>query len=586
MIISKNIIKSIKYSIRQISEVNNKNIIILFCDVIRRVVMAFCLILIPQNIVSRMLLEQYQEGAEMVMLLCAITLISEITIAYINRVRNIMQVDININLNNKMGRSIMETEYEKIETKSYLEKIDFAKTCIDRNSVLVVYNNLIEVLSGAISLVGIFYIISKLHIAIVIIIALAVIVSAVGEVYRLNYVFDRDCQGNEIERNLYYARNDLASNQYAKDIRILNLFQYVSEKVEWYAGKLCELWTETSIKSVKIVGWTYVANGIQYIIIYSFLAYMCYQSRIDISEFILYSSSTIAFGDIVKNMLGALIAVGTEYRYIESINQVLEQKEERECNNTSFEFKCKIEFVDVWYKFQGSDTYIFEGLNLVIEKNKTYSIVGKNGAGKTTLVKLILGLYKPEIGHIYIDGVCLEKIDMKKYRSLFSCVFQDYNIYGFTIRENISFEETDYNKMDDVFNKSGLTEEIKSLPEGTNSYLNREINENAMMLSGGQEQQLAIARALYKDSAFFILDEPTAALSPSSEFALYQQFKEIAHNKTVIFISHRLASCILCDEIIVIDEGKIIEQGNHAFLMEKKGLYAEMFETQAKPYKD
>lgn len=130
----------------------------------------------------------------------------------------------------------------------------------------------------------------------------------------------------------------------------------------------------------------------------------------------------------------------------------------------------------------------------------------------------------------------------------------------------------------------GLNEKIQSLPEGIYSLMNREINEKAIGLSGGQEQQLAIARALYKNSEVFILDEPTAALSPSSEFMLYQQFHKITYDKTVIFISHRLSSCVLCDEIIVIDEGRIVDKDRHEVLMKKRGLYAEMFEKQATPY--
>lgn len=533
-----------------------------------------------------MLLQQYLPGLNWVIILCTLILFNDLLAAWITYARNRMQVDINIKLNEKLSSSVMRIAYEKIERKSFLEKIDFARRCIDRNSVIITYENLIEILSGIISLFGMVYIISRLPAALITVIAIAVLASSIGEVFRLNYTYDRDYQGKDIEKNLYYARNDLSSNKYAKDIRTWDLFQYISGKVELYAKRLCDLWSKTSIKSVKIIGWTYIVNGVQYIIIYSFLAYMTYQKNIDISEFVLYTSATISFGELVKKVLGALLKMSIEYRYIEGISSVTKSQEGTQRSYSDFGFEHTLEFKDVWFKYEGAEDYLFKGLSLVIEKGKAYSIVGRNGAGKTTLVMLILGLYKPEKGAILIDSINIADIDGDKYREIFSCVFQDYNIFGFSVQENISFGESDIAKVNAVIAKAGLQDKIQKLPEGTRTLLNREINENAIGFSGGQEQQLAIARALFKNSELFILDEPTAALSPNSEFLLYQQFHKIARDKTVIFISHRLASCILCDEIIVIDDGRITEKGKHDILMEKKGLYAEMFEKQANPYAD
>lgn len=584
MKILKNIFKAIRYSFFKIAGLNKGSILLFTSDVAKRVVISLCLILLPQRIVSEMLLKQYMNGFYWVMIFCGILLLSDVASALINQKRNRLLVDINISLNENLSTSVMNEEYDKIERKSFLEKIDFARRCIDRNSVIVTYDNLIEIISGVISLCGIIYIISKLPVILIVVIAIAVVASSIGEVFRLNYVYERDNQGNNIEKNLYYARNDLSSNRYAKDIRTWNLYNYISGKVELYAKALCDLWSKTSIKSVKIIGWSYLVNGFQYIVIYSFLAYMTFNAKIDVSEFVLYTSATISFGDIVKKVLNAFIAISAEQRYIESISDITNKKvlEEGSCSDIKFNY-C-IEFKDVWFKYEGAEDYLFKGLSLIIEKGKTYSIVGKNGAGKTTLVKLLLGFYKLEKGEILIDGNKVEKLDLEKYQNIFSCVFQDYNIFGFSIQENISFEDKKIANVNKVLEQVGLNEKVQSLPEGIQSLMNREINEKAIGLSGGQAQQLAIARALYKDSEVFILDEPTAALSPSSEFRLYQQFHKITCDKTVLFISHRLSSCVLCDEIIVIDEGRIVDKDRHEVLMKKRGLYAEMFEKQATPY--
>lgn len=584
MKIIKNVFKTIRYSFFKIARVNRGNILLFASDVAKRVVISLCLILLPQKILSKMLLQQYANGFYWVMIFCGVLLLNDVFSTLINQKRNKLLVDINISLNKNLSNSIINEEYYKIEKKSFLEKIDFARRCIDRNSVMVTYDNLIEIISGVISLCGIIYIISKLPVILIVVIAIAVVASSIGEVFRLNYVYERDNQGNNIEKNLYYARNDLSSNRYAKDIRTWNLYNYISGKVELYAKALCDLWSKTSIKSVKIIGWTYLVNGLQYIVIYSFLAYMTFDAKIDISEFVLYTTATISFGDIVKKMLNSFIAISAEQRYIESIKEVTNKKNQEKSICCETEFNCCIEFKDVWFKYEGAEDYLFKGLNLIIERGKTYSIVGKNGAGKTTLVKLLLGFYKPEKGEILIDGNKIENIDSDKYQKIFSCVFQDYNIFGFSIQENISFEDNKIENVNKVLEQVGLNEKIKSLSEGINSLMNREINEKAIGLSGGQEQQLAIARALYKNSEVFILDEPTAALSPSSEFMLYQQFHKITYDKTVIFISHRLSSCVLCDEIIVIYEGRIVEKDRHEVLMKRRGLYAEMFEKQATPY--
>lgn len=579
-------IKTIKYSIRRISEIGNENLVILLFDILRRVAIALLLIILPKKIIEYLLMQRFDDAIFVAITLCGAIFLSELCLVFINKKKKIFETDIKIIMSKQLSNSIMNCEYEKIERKSYLDNVEFGKKCIEQNSISKIYQYIIDVTSGIISLLGIFYIISNLKLWLIGLIVVCVLINAIGEVFRLHYVYTRERQGNEIERNLYYARNDLATNQYAKDIRLLNLYDYISNKVSHYAKELCNLWSKTSIKSVKILGWTYIVNGIQYVVIYSFLAYSCYINTLDVSEFVLYMTATIGFGEALKDIFNAFIGVGSEYKYIEGIINVAElSKQNYQDNETFAKFNKTIEFVNVWFKFPEADKFIIKQLNLIIEKDKTYAVVGKNGAGKTTLVKLLLGFYKPTKGKILIDGIPLEELEQESYRKIFSCVFQDYNVYGFSIRDNIAFlDRSDDNKVKMSIKKAGLEAKVLSLSNSVDTTLNREMNENAIALSGGQAQQLAIARALYREADVYILDEPTAALSPNSEFNLYQEFYKIAKKKTVIFISHRLASCILCDEVIVLDEGCVTEKGNHNILMKKKGLYAEMFNVQAKPY--
>lgn len=581
----KNILKALSYSFVQMLEDRKINVLHLVLEIVRRVGIAICMMFFPQRIVRELIEKNFMHGLGVALLFCICILIGEVFLSYVETKRKEMEARLNVQENIKLSAAIMRTSYEQTEQKTYLEKVDFAKACIERKSVAKICSEIIEAVAGVISLSGAFFIVFRLPPFLLLFMFLAVVLSAIGEIFRLRYTYDRYEKGQDIERNLYYARNDLAENRYAKDIRIWNLYCYISKKVEKYAGKLCALWSETSIKSVKVVGWTYAANGLQYAVVYAFLAWMTYRNAITIDEFVLYASTVAIWGDSLKDVLNAVIGIGDEFKYIEGIRSIIDggAKAEEVCEQAVV-FRDKIELKHIWFRYQGATEYVFRDLNLTIEKGKKYSVVGVNGAGKTTFVKLLLGLYHPEKGEILIDGKAVKNCNEEGYRRNFSCVFQDYHIYGFSVRENIAFQENNLDKIEQAMKRAGIKEKVEMLPKKEDTLMNREINDDATVFSGGQEQQLALARALYKDAGIYILDEPTAALSPSMEIAVYQQCYEELKEKTVIFISHRLASCVLSDEIIVLDDGRVSERGTHEKLVSEGGLYADMFRLQAEAY--
>ena len=283
MIALKNIGRIMKFSIDEISEVSKLNVVWMIFDLIRRVLLAFVLIFFPEMIIDSLLTAQFENGILCSCLFCFVLFFNEMMDIYLKKAKKKLGVDLRIQIDSKLSDAIMEMEYSEIERNSFIEQVEFSRRCIDRNSVLKIYQNMIDVLSGIISLTGIIYIICNLSIWIVSLIIAVVAVNAAGEYFRVNHVFKRDSKAKHIENNLYYARNDLSGNKYAKDIRIWHLYNYVSEKVELYAKKLCDLWEETAIKTVKITGWSYMAYGIQYVVIYSFLAYMAFMKEIEIS---------------------------------------------------------------------------------------------------------------------------------------------------------------------------------------------------------------------------------------------------------------------------------------------------------------
>lgn len=249
----------------------------------------------------------------------------------------------------------------------------------------------------------------------------------------------------------------------------------------------------------------------------------------------------------------------------------------------------KIEFREVSFCYPNTEKEVLHNLTFTIEPGERISLVGENGAGKSTVVKLLCRLYVPTSGEIYVDGVNYLEYSWTVYRQLLSVVFQEVVAYGFMIAENVSMRPeavSDGEKVTAALRKAGLAEKIASLPDREKTHLVKRLYEDAVELSGGEAQKLAISRALFKDSPIVVLDEPTAALDAFVEDQIYQSFAEMTAGKTAVFISHRLASTKFCDKIIMLREGRVEGIGNHRELMEACPLYAELYGMQVSGYVD
>ena len=245
-----------------------------------------------------------------------------------------------------------------------------------------------------------------------------------------------------------------------------------------------------------------------------------------------------------------------------------------------------VEFRDVSFKYPNTDTYVLKHVNLKFKVGEKLAVVGMNGSGKTTFIKLMCRLYDPTEGEILLNGVNIKKYDYNEYMSIFSVVFQDFRLFSFSLGQNVSASASyDREKVIECLKKAGFAERLNSLPNDLDTFLYKDIDAEGVEISGGEAQKLALARALYKNTPFIILDEPTAALDPISEYEVYSKFNEIAGTKTSIYISHRLASCRFCDKIAVFHEGEIIQIGSHEELLaDRRGKYYELWNAQAQYY--
>ncbi len=248
----------------------------------------------------------------------------------------------------------------------------------------------------------------------------------------------------------------------------------------------------------------------------------------------------------------------------------------------------EIEFRNVSFKYPGREEYALRDFSLKLHIGGRIAVVGKNGSGKTTMIKLLCRLYEPTEGAIFLNGIDIRKYNYCEYMQLFSVVFQDFTLFDYSIAENVATgEEYDSDKIKECLEKAGFGERLGRLPQGIDTLIDKGFDDDGVIFSRGERQKITIARALYKDSTFILLDEPTAALDPIAEYEVYSAFDEMVSGKTAIYISHRLSSCRFCNDIVVFDKGQIVQRGSHSELMEDRdGLYFALWTAQAQYYEN
>ena len=247
--------------------------------------------------------------------------------------------------------------------------------------------------------------------------------------------------------------------------------------------------------------------------------------------------------------------------------------------------KYEIEFRDVSFQYPGTKTWALRHVSMKFDVGERLAVVGENGSGKTTFIKLLCRLYDPTEGEILLNGIDIRKYNYADYLALFSVVFQDFKLLAQPLGANVAAaEEYDRDRAVQCLEKAGFGDRLKTLPKGLDTCLYREFEDDGVEISGGEAQKIALARVLYQDAPFIVLDEPTAALDPEAEAEVYSKFNDIVEDKTAIYISHRLSSCRFCDEVAVFDHGQVVQQGSHDGLVKAPGKYRDLWEAQAQYY--
>lgn len=397
-----------------------------------------------------------------------------------------------------------------------------------------------------------------------------------------------------LSKKLWYLHGSLKRPAGAKDIRLYSMSQWMQRLFSGILG-------DNEHAEGKVAARYMFAQLIEGLLIlirdgaaYAFLVYLLLQDSITLGDFVFVFAAIGAFASWVS---GIILQTSELLRASDETSHIRAFLDNPDRSNLGKVFPLpsgnllppSISLRGVSYAYLKSEKAALQDINIEIGAGERVAIVGANGVGKTTLIKLICGLYRPQQGQIYLGDAEINKYNRDEYFSLFSTVFQDIHLLTCDIAGNISQappEATDPQKVEECLRLSGLFDKVQSLPAREKTPLVREVYDDAIELSGGEKQKLALARALYKDAPVIILDEPTAALDPIAESEVYQKYAELTEGKTSIYISHRLASTRFCDRIFFIDNHGIAEVGSHDELMRLGGKYAEMFEIQAHYYQE
>lgn len=485
---------------------------------------------------------------------------------------------------------LIKIPLEKFENNRFFDTINLANTAISGNGVKVI-SSVIGIITNLVSLIGIFGILLSIHWSMPIALFLSTLPGIILIFIAKSKNYKMNVNTSPIERELGFTDSLFINKSSIKEIKIYNLGTYLINR---WSG----LYKRIQKQSLDLAGWEARTK--------SLAAVFLQITSLGVSLLLInqISHNVLSIGDYVA-LLGAVTTVqilfssiggnlGSIFETAIFNNALMELLEYEVKNETGYE-KVRVEEVEglrlenVSFSYPGTDTMVLDNICMEINKGENISIVGYNGSGKTTLIKCLIGLYEVNQGDVYINEINLKEINKESFYQRVSAIFQDFFKYKYSVRENVAFGDLEKLQNDKeiyrLLENVGLSEKIKNFESKLETYLTREIPDGSD-LSGGEWQRIAIARGFLKDCDLIILDEPTAAVDPIMELEIFELFNSLSKNKTTLTISHRLGPTKFSDRIIVMDKGRIVEEGSFHSLMEQKGLYYQMYQSQSNWYKE
>ncbi len=506
---------------------------------------------------------------------------------YLNRLKEIHKDKSIKKINEMAALHMTKVPFSYLENSEYLELKERVKFAIQNQGVIETFvYNLSIIVQNILTLLGLTAILVFFDSFLVIVIAIALVFQIAFTLLtlRIQMRFYNDLI--PINRKYDYYFTQLFESKNAKDFRMYAVGSAMKENFGIYCDKVIEYFSAVNKKLSFTNSLSTIVKNVELLLIYLLVAIRTIKDKLSISVFSLNISAAISLSQTLVSIINSSIQFARAYAYIVPYVQLMELTEEKDLGSKKLDSEIEtVEFKNVYFTYPGTNKLILENISFKVEKGQKISIVGLNGAGKTTLIKLLCRLYQPDSGEILVNNISILDYDYDSYISKISAVFQDYKLFAYSLRDNISIKSDQTTKPEEEAYKVGLKSVIEKLPKGIDSPYGKEFSDDGVELSGGEAQKFVIARALYRDSSLIILDEPTSALDPLAEAEIYENFNNLVENKMAFYISHRMSSSIFCDKILVIDNGKVSDFAPHKVLMEKKeSLYYKLFMLQAKNY--
>lgn len=546
--------------------------------------------LMPKLIIDELLSDKRPQ--KLILYVCVLagyTLAATILSVYFSLDGFTRRCKVNAEFDSDLHRRIYEADFENLESSEFLDMQEKAKKFLycDWHGFGYLLDSALNIVGQLFTLIGIAAIIFTLNIWII---ALFIILALLGtwiegRAKRKAMKLSESISANQ-RGWMYYAKlfDDFS---YGKELRINAMGKWLLNAERKYFTAVNDNLKKQNDGFIKSGFAGAVFTFIQQCVAYGYLIKLAVSSSISIGSFTMYIGAVTAFASSLRKIMDSLVEIRAYDMYYDNLDKYLGVASTLRSGSKILQRKKEhvIEFRNVSFKYAGSERYALQNVNLTLASKQKLSVVGENGAGKTTFIKLLTRQYDATKGEILVDGVNIKEIDYDSYMSLFSTVFQDYKLFSFSLKENVSLAlPIDEAQIKDALIRVGFGDKLAKLEKGIDTSVYKNFDESGFEPSGGESQKIALARALYKNAPIVVLDEPTAALDPRAEFEIYQSFNKLVYNKTAIFISHRLSSSKFCDKVVVFENGSIAEYGTHDELIDKKGKYAELFEMQAQFY--
>lgn len=581
---------------------NPAYLMLLLCSAIVKILLPFPTIIFPAWIVDRLLEGgTFGEALGPVLGLAVSVFILTVLNTWVQKKQTLLQSGFKDFLNYKISEKQQRISLEKMETVEVKELFIRADDAVSGNISYAVRSlggdkgadaigtETVNLVSGAVKAVALTVSLLWLGIvpALLILTALVFHVFGGGREKRANY--EERVKTTPYRNKNQYVTNVMIDFGFAKEVRLYGLQdfllgQFRRNKEHFYAARNEAKPAFYFSHMLGILG-----DLMQMAAAYGCLVARVFAGSLTLGGFTGYAAALNSLSQTLVSMVRSYLNFNLYGEYFIDFRKAMEMEEEPETLETAGAEadvpEHTICFQEVSFTYPGMKTKALDRVSVEIPLKSSISIVGRNGSGKSTLIKLLLRLYQPDEGRIFLDGVDIWTIPLEKYRQQVTAVFQDYSIFALDIRENITVTGRDDKEIWEALSKAGVDNTVQKLPKKLDTPLFRNYHADGVDLSGGEKQKLAIARMLHRDTAVMILDEPTAALDPRSELEIYEQVHRMAREKTILYISHRMSSCHFSDMILVMEGGRIEEQGTHAELMEERRLYYQMYQAQAEMYR-